>query len=172
VPQFCVTENLALRLSVSARSKDSLCVAPPPSALSSTHSCAAQSDQLPLKLRTDTEAKKRLPKHTVENVGGRGEREAAEGHKSDSMLRAPCHTPRDADTLTDDSANTAAASAPPTKPCPTQSLSKENVGHSHDRVTPVHVTDILPRCSLHFVNVIAVICSACGVHTSAYVSIR
>ena len=87
-------------------------------------------------------------------------------------LRAPCHTPRDANALKDNSGDTAAASAPPTKPCPTQSLSKENVGHSHDRGNPVHVTDILSRCSLHFVNVVAVICSACVVHTSAYVSIR
>ena len=40
-------------------------------------------------------------------------------------LRAPCHTPRDANALKDDSGDTAAASAPPTKPSPTQSLSKE-----------------------------------------------
>ena len=40
-------------------------------------------------------------------------------------LRAPCHTPRDANALKDDSADTEAASAPPTKPSPTQSVSKE-----------------------------------------------
>ena len=40
-------------------------------------------------------------------------------------LRAPCHMPRDANALKDNSGDTAAASAPPTKQCPTQSLSKE-----------------------------------------------